>query len=258
MTSFKIDQVALQLYTLRDFCKTPTDLAATAQKVRKIGYQSVQISGVGVQPPEAKKILNEAGLTICATHESSDFIRQDPEAVCERLHQAGVKHTAFPYPSGVDFGDETSVRNLARQLEHAGAVLAKRGFTLSYHNHAIEFVRFGPLTVLDYIYQATSPDHLKAELDTYWIQYGGGDPVAWIEKMSGRMSLLHLKDFAFLKDGKAAFAEIGQGNLNWRRILAAAEKSGAEWLIIEQDTCAGDPFDSIRISFDYIQKLLAE
>ena len=54
----------------------------------------------------------------------------------------------------------------------------------------------------------------------------------------------------------SAFSEIGNGVLDWKRILAAAEKAGTEWLIVEQDTCPGDPFDSIKISFDYLQALL--
>jgi len=256
MTSYTINQVALQLYTLRDFCKTLPDLQKTAEKVRKIGYVAVQSSGVGVPHADAKKVFEDAGLIVCATHESSDLILKDPEAVCELLRLIGTRHTAYPYPGGIDFGDEKSVRNLAQQLDASGAVLAKNGYTLSYHNHAIEFVRFGKSTVLDYIYEATDPAHLKAELDTYWVQYGGGDPAQWLEKLAGRVPLLHLKDYVFTVKDKPAFAEIGQGALNWRHILTAAEKAGTEWLIVEQDTCSGDPFDSVKISFDYLHALL--
>jgi sugar phosphate isomerase/epimerase len=256
MSSFKINQVACQLYTLRDFCKTLPELRETAKKVRKIGYQAVQSSGVGVPHADAKKVFEDAGLVVCATHEPSDLVLKDPEAVCERLHQIGTKHTAYPYPGGIDFGNEQTVRNLAKQLDASGAVLAKHGLTLSYHNHAIEFVRFGSTTVLDFIYQSTNPANLKAELDTYWVQYGGGDPAAWLAKVAGRAPLLHLKDYAFTVADKPAFAEVGRGNLDWKRILAAAEKAGTEWLIVEQDTCPGDPFDSIKLSFDYLQGLL--
>jgi sugar phosphate isomerase/epimerase len=258
MTSYKISNVAIQLYTLRDFCKTVSDLEKTAEKVRKIGYGAVQASGIGVTPAEAKKVFDGAGLTVCATHESSDLILKNPEEVCERLHQIGTKHTAYPYPGGVDFADETSVHNLARQLDAAGAVMAKHGCILSYHNHSLEFIRFGNSTVLDYIYEATNPANLKAELDTYWVQHGGGDSAAWLEKLSGRAPLLHLKDYTVGIDHTPIYTEVGRGNLDWKRILTAAEKAGTEWLVVEQDTCPGDPFDSIKISYDYLAGLLGK
>ena len=136
--------------------------------------------------------------------------------------------------------------------------LPKHGMTLSYHNHALEFVRFGKSTVLDFIYEATNPAHLKAELDTYWVQLGGGDPASWLEKLSGRAPLLHLKDYTIDAKHNPIYTEIGQGNLDWKRVLTAAEKAGTEWLIVEQDTCPGDPFDSIKISYDYLAGLLGK
>ena len=36
----------------------------------------------------------------------------------------------------------------------------------------------------------------KSELDTYWIQHGGGDPAAWIRQLEGRADIIHLKDMA--------------------------------------------------------------
>jgi len=247
MSSLHLNQVGLQLYTLRDYCKTLPDFVATLKKVHAIGYRSVQVSGVGVPHAEAKKALDDASLTICATHESGDEILNKPHAVCERLNSIGVTQTAYPYPAGIDFKSEESVRTLVKQLDAAGAI---------YHNHAIELTGFADTTVLDFIYRETRPENLKAELDTYWIQYGGGDPAAWIEKLSGRVPILHLKDYVFTKADKPAFGEIGHGNLNWPRIFAAAEKAGTEWLVVEQDTCPGDPFVSIRKSYDYLKSKL--
>ncbi|MEO0055785.1 MAG: hypothetical protein RLZZ50_1732, partial [Verrucomicrobiota bacterium] len=95
----KLSQVAVQLYTLRDFCKTAADVAATAKKVRAIGYTAVQISGVGPVPEsELVAIFQGEGLTICATHEPSLMILDEPEAAIERLHKLGTKLTAYPYP----------------------------------------------------------------------------------------------------------------------------------------------------------------
>ena len=41
------------------------------------------------------------------------------------------------------------------------------------------------------------------------VQYGGGDPVRWCERLAGRLPLLHMKDFAIGKDHQPVYAEIG-------------------------------------------------
>jgi sugar phosphate isomerase/epimerase len=254
----KRTQIAAQFYTLRAQCQTAPDLAAAAKKVRAIGYTAAQISGIGPIPEdEVVRIMSGEGLTICATHEPADLILNEPARVVERLQKLGCRLTAYPFPKDIDMTSLEAVRQLARRLDAAGALLRAAGFRLGYHNHALEFYRHAGLTALEHIYRLTDPANLVAELDTYWVQAGGGDPAAWCERMAGRLPFIHLKDFGLGTDFKPVFREIGQGNLDWPRIIRAAERSGCEWFIVEQDTCPGDPFDSLRISFDYLASLAA-
>jgi sugar phosphate isomerase/epimerase len=251
----KINQVAAQLFTLRDHLKTPADIASSLKKVRAIGYESVQASGMGpIEEAELLKILKGEGLTLCATHEASNDILDNTEKVIDHLHQLGCKHTAYPYPVGIDFSKPDHVDQLVKKLDAAGEKMAKAGQVLSYHNHAHEFSKFQGKPLLEYIYARTNPLFLKAEIDTYWVQAGGGDPVAWCKKLKGRMPLLHIKDYGVKPDGKPYFAEIGNGNLDWPAIVSTAEASGAEWFIVEQDVCPGDPFESLAISFRFIKE----
>lgn len=250
----KLSQIAIQLYTLRDHLKTPAEIAATLKKVRRIGYETVQISGMGPIPEaDLMAICRGEGLSICGTHESGKDLFERPQAVADRLHQLDCRLTAYPYPSGVDFADAASVSALISNLDKAGEILRGAGCSLSYHNHAIEFLRSGNGTILEQIYAETNPDNLKAELDTYWIQYGGGDVVEWCRRLSGRLPWLHCKDYAFTAANTPAFAEVGSGNLDWPAILATAETGGCEWFIVEQDTCPGEPFVSIQKSFEYLK-----
>jgi len=226
------------------------------KRVRAIGYPAVQISGIGPIPvADINSILAGENLVCCATHEPPAQILQNPSAVVERLQALGCKHTAYPYPADIDFGSEAAVEKLIRELDASGAVLHEAGLTLSYHNHAHEFRKLGDSTILEAIYAKTNPENLRAELDTYWIQYGGANPTAWVEEMAGRMPLLHLKDFAVNAENQPMIAEVGSGNIDFASVVAAAEKGGCEWFIVEQDSCPGDPFDSIQKSFDYIQTL---
>ena len=249
----KLHQVAAQFYTVRDFCKTAADFAESCRKVRAIGYQAIQVSGVAPIPEEEiVRICAAENLTICATHEPGETILNSPEKVIERLTKLGCKYTAYPAPNADYIKTAEQVRAFAARLDKSGEALRKAGQVLTYHNHSMEFIKHDGKPVLEMLYAETDPKNLQGEIDTYWVQVGGADPVSWCRKLTGRLPLLHLKDCAGTLVNGSAFCEIGSGNLNFKEIIAAAEASGCEWFIVEQDTCPGDPFDSLKISFDYI------
>jgi sugar phosphate isomerase/epimerase len=252
----KTEQIAIQLYTLRDFTETPADFAATMKRVREIGYPAVELAGTaGLTPAEAAKIVRDTGLQICSSHESPQMIVENPQEVVDRLGELGVTHAVYAYPTGVDFSDVSQVDGLITGLDAAGAVLRRAGMTLCYHNHALEYFRRDGRTVLEEIFARTSPEHLQAELDIHWVQAGGGDPAEACRRLTGRLPLLHVKDFTVTATGERQFAELGHGNLNIPEILTAAKAAGCQWFIVEQDTCSGDPFECIARSLDYLKGL---
>jgi sugar phosphate isomerase/epimerase len=249
----KVSQIAAQLYTVREFAKTPPDIARTLKKVRKIGYPAVQVSGLGpIDDAELANMLKGEGLRCCATHEGN--ILTEPAKVAEHLRRLGCRYTAVPHPGSTKLDDVADVRTFARRLDEAGRILLEGGCSLAYHNHNIEFRRYDGRVMLELLYSETDPRHLKAEIDTYWVQYGGGDPVEWCRRLKGRLPMIHLKDYGTSADGKPVFAEVGHGNLDWPRIIPAAQEAGCEWFIVEQDTCPGDPFESLKLSFEYLKE----
>ncbi len=243
--------IAAQMYTLRDFLKTPEDIAKTLKKVKAIGFDAVQLSGLGpIDTLELKKMIDGEGLVCCATHESGKEILEQPEKVVEKLKLLDCKYTAYPWPH-TSPKTEQDYKQLAAALDKSGKVLRDAGQVLTYHNHAIEFQKFGKKTGLEIIYDETDPVNLQGEIDTFWVQYGGGDPVEWCKKLDKRLPLLHLKEYGII-DNQHKILEVGSGNLDWKRIVKAAKKSGTEWFIIEQDTCRIDPFDSLKMGLDYL------
>jgi len=252
----KLHQVAAQMYTLREFTKTPDAIAESIKKVADIGYQAIQVSAFGpIDPLELRQICADNGVAIIATHEPSEEIRNDPEKVVDTLKSLGCKYTAYPYPKDVDFEDPASVNSLIADLENATQALAAHGQVLTYHNHACEFLHLDGEPVLEKIYRECS---IQGEIDTYWVQAGGANPEAWCRKLKGRLPLIHLKDFKMTGFKDFTFGEIGSGNIDFRAVVAAAEESGCQWFIVEQDVCPGDPFDSLKMSFDYIKGNLTE
>ena len=252
----KTEQIAVQLYTLRDFTKNPDEFAATMKRVRDIGYHAVELAGTaGLDPADAAKIVRNAGLKICSSHESTEMILNQPQQVVDRLCEFGITHAVYAYPAGVEMSDVAQVDKMIADLDAAGAVLRRAGMTLCYHNHALEFFQRNGRTVLDDIFAGSSPEHLQAELDIHWVQAGGGDPAEACRRLAGRLPLLHVKDYTVTAKGERQFAEVGHGNLNIPQILTAAEAAGCKWFIVEQDSCPGDPFECIARSLNYLKGL---
>jgi sugar phosphate isomerase/epimerase len=246
--------LAAQLYTLRDFTKTPADIATTFKKVRDIGYRAVQCSALGpIDPKELRKILDDTGLFCCATHIGFERMRDDMAGVIAEHKAINCPFTAIGsmpgnYRNGAGyhtFAKEASA--VAKRLKEEG------GLTWGYHNHSFELEKFDGRTGLEILYSESDPKYFTAEIDTYWITHGGGDPAQWIRSVKGRSPLVHFKDMV-MKDGKQLMAEVGEGNLNWPAILAACKEAGVLWYIVEQDTCQRDPFESLAISLRNLKK----
>lgn len=242
--------IAAQLYTVRDSMQTPEGIARSLEKVRAIGYRAVQPSGHGpIEPSALKKMMDDAGLIMCNTHTAPARLWGDElQAVIDEHLLWECKHVAIGGLPVEYRGSADGYRRFAHEASEVGRKLAESGLTFSYHNHSFELEKYDGQLALDILYNESDPRYFQAEIDTYWIQHGGGDPVAWIRRFPNRMPVVHFKDMA-VRDGKPTYAEVGEGNLNWTAIIAACEEIGTEWASVEQDICPGDPFDSLAISF---------
>jgi sugar phosphate isomerase/epimerase len=257
----KKERIAAQLYTVRDYCNDAHDLAETLQRVRSVGFRAVELASIGPLPPhELSRVLDGEGLALSSTHEDAEELLTEPEAVIERLGVLGCTSTVYPYPKDQDFSTVDGVRRLCKALNRTGKLLKKAGISFSYHNHNLEFHSVNDRTVLEWIVAETDPDAVQVELDTYWVQAGGGDPAEWLGRLKGRVSLLHLKDFGVDPRGRAMFEEIGFGNLGWDRVMSAAKRAGCRWYIIEQDSDweNGDPFLSLKMSLAHLKKAFVD
>jgi len=251
--------LAAQLFTVRQFTQTSEGLAESMLKIREIGYRAVQVSAIGPIPQEeVKHIMDDQGLTICITHTGYEQLWHRVDEVIEQHLLWNCKNVAIGSMPPEYRNGEDGFRRFANEGSQVGERLAQAGLTFSYHNHSFEFVRYGNRTGLDILYEESDPRFLQAEIDTYWVQHGGGDPSAWIRRMKNRMPVVHFKDMAVQLDGALAqpiMAEVGEGNLNWQAILAACQEANVEWYAVEQDICQRDPFESLQISYNNLQAM---
>lgn len=240
-------QITAQLYTLREFLKTPADIAATMKRVREIGYETVQLSGLGtIMPLELKRILDGEGLRAVITHVPVTRLLNDFDALVDEHKLWNCPNVAIgsmPPEYRTSKDGYISFAGVASELAHK---LKEHDLTFSYHNHSFEFAKFDGKTGLAWFYEKADP-LVQAEIDTYWVQHGGGDPADWCACMKNRMPVVHVKDMVIL-DGQQTMAEVGEGNLNWPRIIDACRQAGVQYYAVEQDVCHRDPFESMAIS----------
>lgn len=246
--------IGAQMYTLRDHLKTPIDMAKTCARVKKMGYDAIQVSAFGaIEVAELAKIIHGEGLVVAATHVGLDMMKDT--AKCVDYH-AALKCT-YTAIGGFGWGDKTTgldYVNFAREYSATAATLAKQKVLIGYHNHSHELIHYDGKPALDTLI-ANTDKAVWFEIDTYWIAHGGGDPAAWIDKVAGRIPAVHFKDMTMMPGKPHLMTEIGCGNLNWPRILDSCKKAGVKWYLVERDSGLLDPFDSLKLSLDNLRAM---
>jgi len=241
--------VAAQMYTLREFLKTPAGITSSLKRVAEMGYKAVQLSGLGpMDPSEIKKVCDGEGLQICATHVPFDRLQNDLSSIIE---EHAIYECTYPaigsLPKEYREDGAAGYTQFAQEASEVARKMSDAGLTFGYHNHSFELEKFEGRTALDIILEESDSEVVQFEIDVYWIQHGGADPAAWIRKVKGRGDLVHVKDME-MKGREQLFSEVGEGNLNWPSILEACREAGTRWYIVEQDRCQRDPFDSLATS----------
>lgn len=248
-------KLAAQLFTLREYTKTPQDIKETLKKVKEMGYNAVQVSAIGqIEPQLLKEYADDAGVEICVTHTAFDRIVNDTENVILEHKLWNCKYIGLGSMDEKYRNDKQGYDEFLKTLSPAVDKIYDSGLKFLYHNHAFEFARIdGKTTGIEYLAQKTDPKKFGFLADFYWVQAGGASPIEFIGKYPDRLSIVHFKDMTIIEN-KATMAEIYEGNMDYDSIYAECEKIGVEWVAIEQDRCRINPFDSLKLSYDNLAK----
>ena len=249
----------VQLYTLHDYTKTLEDFEETLRKVAEIGFKYVQVSGTCEFEPEwLKEKLEKYGLECVLTHTNPAKMFEDAKKVCD-------DHTVFNcdyiglggMPRLWNFDDFTSDEVVDKFVEEYLPIMEtfkENGKYMMYHNHHYEFAKMSNGNFMwDELAKRIPANLMGFTLDTYWIQYGGKNPVKEIKKLAGRLPCVHFKDLVTMENGEKRFAPVGSGELDFDAIIDTCLKNKVEFAFVEQDNCYGeDPFKCLKSSYDYL------
>lgn len=247
----KIAKLGLQLFTIRDTMNNAENIRMSFRKMKELGYDIGQTAGCAIPFAEFGKIAREEGIEICGTHDDMNRMLRDPELAMAEHRALGTTNMGI---GGFGAGSVEEVEKFIEDANRLANIIYEHGFKFTYHNHSHEFRRLANgRTAMDMLVEGMDPVKTSFVLDTYWVQNAGGDVRHWIEKLAGRIDILHLKEMGSGGDN-SFITEIGNGNMYWEGILETAAKTGVKYYVVEQDTWPGDPFDSIRQSSEYLHK----
>lgn len=251
-------KINLQMYSFADGTMEDTreNLAAAA----KMGYSGVELFGPNYSVPaeEMKTLLQEQKLEPISLHTPTDTI-ENMIPYAKTIGAAFMGIGMHPM-----FTDE-DVHSFAETLNTLGAKCRENGITLTYHNHTQEFAPCGGKTILETILDETDPQNVALELDAGWCAAAGLDPVEFVQKHSGRVKLIHIKESSrvlgvlppidwsklprddngqviFSEEMKAGFKRnkeincaAGSGIVDWAKLQAAADANGCRHYIVERE-----------------------
>jgi sugar phosphate isomerase/epimerase len=258
----QLKTLGVQLYTVRDVL--PRKPKETLDAIRAIGYQEVEATYAGLDA--LWPVLEASGLKPVSIHlDSTSVTKGNPDdlgPIFDKLKRRGFQYAVFPYLPEPERGGIDVIKGVAEKLNRAGEKCRAAGMTFCYHNHAFEFATEKGTTLFQVMLDNTDKKLVSFEVDAFWVSVAGLDPAAFVQKLSGRVPLLHVKDKAegtpvMYKEAvaKTAFKEVGSGVMDIPGLLRAAAAAGVEHYIVEQDQTPGDPVDSLRKSFGYLSKL---
>jgi sugar phosphate isomerase/epimerase len=248
-----IQKAAVQLFTLREECKT--DFPGVLKELKRMGWSGVQFAGYhDYAPGELASIVKELDLKVAGLHLQLPKLLEDTDQLVKEARMFGT-HDLICSNTPVEYRSESGFVEFKQILNQLAKQLQRDGIRLSYHNHAFEFeTEVEGKSALQYILEPAETNLVLAEIDVYWIKKGGYDPALFIEAYRNRMPIIHLKDMT--DDQEQFYAEIGTGTIDFSSILQWGEQSGVEWYVGEQDRCRRSAMDCVELSFTNLTNMM--
>lgn len=253
-------EFGLNLYSIRNLIKTEEEFLAAANSLREMGYDYMQFSGAPFDADLIARVSRESGLPTVLTHVPLDRIIDDVDALMEEHSRFGCTRIGVGGMGYKIMSDEKTYKETVEKMNSSAEKMAANGFSFFYHNHHTEFYKHGDQTIIDYMIE--NAPAINFTLDTYWVQYGGASISDYVKKLSGRIECVHLKDYRVnlsTSEDKIKFdpiyAPVGDGNIDFKKLIPEMISAGTKYFIVEQDNAATlpDTLGQVERSVKYLK-----
>jgi len=251
----------IQLYTVGEALRK--DFAGTLMRLAAMGYTDVELADtLDKSATDLRAGFAAAGLMCRSMHVGVDQLESALARTADFARALGVTYVICPFPRLANLKAPTRDEWLwhADFFNRTGAELKNAGLQFGYHNHNIEFTRYGNRSAFDELIARTDPALVKFQLDCGWAAAAGLDPAIVLARYPGRIRLLHVKDVKFdLVPNTALEIEttaIGAGFLDWANIFDAAQEAGVVGYYVElEPPSTPDPMAAAKQSREFLATL---
>jgi len=251
--------LGVQAYSFRNYF--PKDAVGTLDRIQAMGITEIEGDSGQIDPADYKKLCADRGISIPSTGAQFNELEEDPMAIVRKAKALGAKYVMCPWvPHEGKVFKLADADKAIKVFNAAGKVLKENGLTFCYHAHGYEFQPHGNGTLLDYMMEKTNPADVSFEMDIFWMQFGGGDPVALLKKYGNRWKLMHMKDMQKgiaknLSGGTDVEYNVplGTGQLDMPNILKEARKIGIAHYFIEDESSS--VMNQVPQSIAYLRSL---
>lgn len=255
-----MSRFALQTFTVRKYLKSPSAIESGFARIRETGLQAVELAYIKLKPAEinaVERACKAQDITVGSSQITFDTLDKQRDWVLKFHEQLNCQITAVSVlPFKVIRGTRDHMLRFAEQLESLGRFYKDHGVRLCFHHHDFEFRHYGEDVGLDLLLANTSAENIGLELDTYWVARGGRSPEDMIDKLGGRVKVVHLRDFRLQQKLFALSptdAALGQGNLDFSRIVDNCVANNVQYMAIEQ--ASEQPFEDVASSVVHLRQL---
>ena len=247
----------VQTFTIRKTQKK--NIEKSYLPLAAMGVDKIEIARIDFTPENAeriKAITEKHGIRPVAIQVKPKYVFGDADGVIDFCKRTGCKNVVISMlPFGCILGKEERFYSFVAGLDSCAELYASHGITLAYHHHNWEYVKLSNgKTRMQEMIERT--EKIKFVHDTYWTARSGIDPAVQIREFGSRLLGIHLRDLTFEKkliDVIPRDTFIGDGVIDFTRVLSAAEEVGCEYTVLEQKT--DTPYEDIKRSLDNLRKI---
>ena len=256
-----LSDIGIQLYMVRE--EMNKDVAGTLKQLASIGYRQIESYGGdkgmfwGMTNKQFQSLAASFGLRLVSSHFGDDdgvpFEKKAADAA-----GIGMKYLICPWK-----GPQPSIdhfKKIADEFNQRGEICRSNGIRFGYHPHDYPYKKIDGQLPIDLLLDHTDAGLVDYEMDFYYTVTEGADPYAYLKKYSGRFRLCHMRDVLKIRlpagSKEESACDLGQGIIDYSRLLGTGIKHGMEYFFVEQSRYVKEtPLESARINYAYLKNL---